>query len=99
MNEPGVPSPEYVRARRVLLDALDALGPHRSAVILVGAQAVYLNVGEARESLSSFTVDADLALNPAIMPADPALQAALRDAGFALREQPGLWFAADGAEV
>ncbi|MHB8574515.1 MAG: hypothetical protein ACYDCQ_04200 [Dehalococcoidia bacterium] len=73
MNESGAPDPAYIRARRGLLDALDALGPHRRAVILVGAQAVYLNVGEAREALSSSTIDADLALNPAAMPDNPAL--------------------------
>lgn len=37
--------PEYFAARRVLLDALDALGVHRKAVVLVGAQAIYLHVG------------------------------------------------------
>jgi hypothetical protein len=37
----------YVIARRVLLDALDALGEHRNATILVGAQAVYLHTGDA----------------------------------------------------
>ena len=30
---------EYVEARRVLLDALDALRPHLDAVVLIGAQA------------------------------------------------------------
>lgn len=33
----------YVMARRVLLDAIDALGHHRDAIVLVGAQAVYLD--------------------------------------------------------
>jgi hypothetical protein len=37
---PGEPDPEYVAARRVLLDALEALGGHRRAVVLVGAQAL-----------------------------------------------------------
>lgn len=37
--------PEYVEARRVLLDALEALGNHRKAVVLVGAQAIYHHVG------------------------------------------------------
>jgi hypothetical protein len=41
------PAPEYVLARRVLLDALQALGSQRDAVVLVGAQAIYLHVGEA----------------------------------------------------
>ena len=33
----------YVAARRVLLDALTVLAPHGDAVILAGAQAVYLH--------------------------------------------------------
>ena len=40
------PEPEYVAARRVLLDAYEALGTHRKAVVLVGAQAIHLHVGE-----------------------------------------------------
>ena len=40
---PGAPDPVYVLARRVLLDALQALGEQRSAVVLVGAQAIYLH--------------------------------------------------------
>jgi hypothetical protein len=34
--------PQYVVARGVLLDALQALGEQRDAVIVVGAQAIYL---------------------------------------------------------
>lgn len=34
-------APEYVAARRVLLDALEALTDHLPSLILVGAQAVY----------------------------------------------------------
>jgi hypothetical protein len=36
--------PEYVEARRVLLDALEALAPHAEALVIAGAQAVYLRV-------------------------------------------------------
>jgi hypothetical protein len=42
----GEHDPEYVEARRILLDALEAIGHHRKAVVLVGAQAIYLRVGE-----------------------------------------------------
>jgi hypothetical protein len=49
--------PEYVAARRVLLDALEALGPHRKAVVLVGAQAIYLHVGEGDMAVAPFTTD------------------------------------------
>ncbi|MHA6522880.1 hypothetical protein [Tessaracoccus sp. G1721] len=38
-------SPEYVAARRVLLDALEALTDHLPSLILVGAQAVYHHTG------------------------------------------------------
>ena len=44
---PGAPDPEYVLARKVLLDALQALGEQRSAIVLVGAQAIYLHTGDA----------------------------------------------------
>jgi len=49
----------YILARRVLLDALEALGPHRDAVVLVGAQAIYLRVGEADLAVAPFTTDRD----------------------------------------
>lgn len=47
----GDPDPIYVRARAALLDTLEALEPHLDALVLVGAQAIYLH-----------TADADLAL-------------------------------------
>jgi hypothetical protein len=36
----------HVRARAALLDAAEAMAEHREAVVLVGAQAVYLQTGE-----------------------------------------------------
>lgn len=42
-------APEYVTARRVLLDALVALEGHLDNLILVGAQAVYHYAGEGRQ--------------------------------------------------
>ncbi len=44
---PGVPDPLYVQARRVLLDATDALAEQLDAIVLVGAQAIYLHTGDA----------------------------------------------------
>ncbi len=40
-------APEYVAARRVLLDALTALDGHLDNLVLVGAQAVYHHSGSA----------------------------------------------------
>lgn len=46
----------YVIARNTLLDALAALAPYgREAVIVVGAQAVYLRCEEVRAIGSPFT--------------------------------------------
>ncbi len=39
------PDPLYALARAVLLDVLEALGDQRDAVVLVGAQAIYLHTG------------------------------------------------------
>lgn len=49
----GAIDPISIQARRALLDALDAIWDHRAAIILVGAQTMYLHTG-----------DADLAINP-----------------------------------
>lgn len=72
----------YVRARRVLLDALAALRDQRDAVILVGAQAVYLHTDEADLAVAPFTTDADLALDPQALRPAPTLAEAMHAAGF-----------------
>lgn len=72
----------YIIARRVLLDALEALGEHRAATILVGAQAVYLHTGAAELGVAEYTTDADLALDPALLAVLPPLEQALEGAGF-----------------
>ena len=99
MNQPGAPDPVYVQARRVLLDVLEALGPHREAVVLVGAQAVYEQVGEPPAALSPFTRDADLMLIPELLSDSPAIEQVLQAAGFRRKDQPGLWFDDAGARV
>ena len=83
----------YVLARRVLLDALEALGPHRSAVVLAGAQAVYLRVGEADLAVAPFTTDGDLVLEPGVLEERPPLEEVLRGAGFqpSSGDSVGIW--------
>lgn len=82
----------YVIARRVLLDALVALGEHRDATILVGAQAVYLHTGTADLAVAEFTTDADLALDPDTLAEIPPLERALERAGFTgSRRAIGVW--------
>jgi hypothetical protein len=83
----------YVLARSVLLDALDALGPHREACVLVGAQAIYLRVGEADLAVAPFTTDGDLIIDPRRLSDVPPVERGLPAAGFALRgeDSVGIW--------
>lgn len=82
---------EYLKARAVLLDALDGLGPHRDAVVLVGAQAVYVHAGGADFVTAPTTTDADLALVPDRLADEPSIVEAMRAAGFVPGSQPGTW--------
>jgi hypothetical protein len=89
---PGVPDPLYVAARRVLLDAVEAIREHLDALVLVGAQAVYVHAGEADLAVAPTTTDGDLAIDPGRLGPKPILQDALTKAGFK-REQDavGIW--------
>lgn len=83
----------YIDARETLLDAIEALGPHGEAVILVGAQAIYVHTESEDSSfaISPFTYDADLALDPNLLGGSPAIIEAMSQAGFRLGDQPGLY--------
>ncbi len=80
-------------ARRVLLDALDALGQHRDAIVLVGAQAVALRVGDGDLAVTPYTTDGDLVMDPAVLAEIPPLEHALLDAGFypKTKDSVGVW--------
>src|SRR5688572_6737059 len=86
-----------VTARRVLLDALDALASQREALVIVGAQAVYLRTEHVNFSVAAYTRDGDLGLNPKHLSEAPLIEEAMRDAGFRLDTnangslRPGLW--------
>lgn len=88
--------PRYVAARRVLLDALVGLQGQADALVIAGAQAVYLHTGEGDLAVAPFTTDADLALDPAQLHPDPLLEQAMSNAGFQLalydgHVEPGIW--------
>ncbi|WP_125612616.1 hypothetical protein [Specibacter cremeus] len=93
-------SPEYVAARRVLLDALFLMRDQIDALVLVGAQAVYHHApyGDPRPS---YTTDADLAIDPDLLAQRPDLGSELAAAGFTLDEHgnPGHWFSPEGIVV
>jgi hypothetical protein len=95
------PDPLYIAARRVLLNAVEALNEHSGAVILVGAQAVYLQTGtsDLDVSVAPYTKDADLTINPNLIGGDPRIVDAMLAAGFVLKIkesggiEPGTWLA------
>lgn len=83
-----------IAARRVLLDALEALAEHRDGLVLVGAQAIYLYTGDADVPIATTTKDSDIALIPIRLASDPTLDAAMTAAGFnhdRSAQQPGEW--------
>jgi hypothetical protein len=87
----GAPDPLYVLARTVLLDALEALGPQRDAVILVGAQAIYLHTGAIDLAVPEYTTDADVVIDPKLLRELPELELALTSAGFFRGPHVGAW--------
>ncbi|WP_069162921.1 hypothetical protein [Nocardia altamirensis] len=102
MNNPGVdPFDLLIRARTVLLDALDALAEHRHAVIVIGAQAVYLRTGGISVALAESTKDSDIVLDPRSFGTDPTIEAVMRKAEFfpSCTGQPGSWVNAAGIPV
>ena len=87
-------TPITIAARRVLLDALEALEQHREGLVLVGAQAIYLYTGDADVAIATTTKDSDIALIPVRLTPEPTLDAAMTAAGFShdrSLQQPGEW--------
>ncbi|MFI9555950.1 hypothetical protein [Nonomuraea endophytica] len=103
MNPPGVSSSDIlVRSRSALLDALAALDAHRDAVVVIGAQAVYLRTARSPVALAETTKDSDLALDPRVLEDDPLLEQSMGCAGFyrdPVDGQPGAWLNFAGIPV
>jgi hypothetical protein len=86
-------------ARRVLLDALEALEDQHDALVLIGAQAIYLHTGGALVALPEATKDSDLAVDRRRLAEEPLLEQAMARAGFELAKDPGSWRGAMGVPV
>lgn len=100
-------SAEHVAARQILLDALEALKPHESAIVVAGAQAVYLRTGPNSLPVADLTTDGDLAIDPALLSEAPPLSELMKAEGFELARfggspEPGIWekrVEIDGVEI
>lgn len=88
---PGDFDPAYVRARSILLDALEALSDHSRGLVLVGAHAVYLHTGNAGMAVAEYTTDADLAIDPDLITPEPRFDELLRAHGFERGRDLGRW--------
>ena len=91
-----------VRARSALLDALDALSAHRHAVVVIGAQAIYLHTEGAALALAEATKDSDLAVDPRSLGTQPLVEEVMQRAGFRLDSrsgQPGAWLSPDDIPI
>jgi hypothetical protein len=92
----GTTDARTVIARAVLLDALEALREHQPAIILVGAQAVYLHAGAGELAVAAYTFDGDLVVDPALLNDVPLIEQVTRAVGFvpSIRGnavEPGVW--------
>ncbi|MGH3850040.1 MAG: hypothetical protein ACRDRT_10100, partial [Pseudonocardiaceae bacterium] len=99
MSLPGATDPLLVLTRRVLLDALEALIDQHDALILIGAQAIYLHTNAAQVALPEATKDSDLAVDRRELADDPLLEEAMERAGFRRIGEPGAWLGAMGVPV
>jgi hypothetical protein len=101
MSQPG-DADILVAARSALLDALEALHDQRDALVLIGAQAIYLHTGAAPVALGEATKDSDLAVDPRALSDSPLLDDAMQRAGFhrnLTEPQPGSWLSPNGIPV
>lgn len=98
MSDPNV-APEYVAARRALLDVLEVLRPQRDGLVLVGAQAVYLHAPADRTRLLTYTTDSDLAIDPQLLTEQPDIGDVLVRAGYRAHSSPGTFFAPNGIPI
>lgn len=89
-------------ARTALLDALDALSEHIGALVVVGAQAVYLHTGAAKVALAEYTTDGDLAIDPDLLGSAPHVEEAMAAAGFIRdprSDAVGTWLSTAGVPI
>lgn len=86
---------DYILARRNLIQVLETLRYYtREAIVVVGAQAVYLRTERTALPFSPFTLDSDLVVDPRLLQVLPPIRETLATHGYTHRKgQPGLYWA------
>ena len=84
---PGA-SDDLAAPRRTLLDALGALDSQLDALVLIGAQAIYIWTAEARVALAATTNDSDLAVDRRLLADEPRLEEAMTHVAVCPVERP-----------
>ena len=95
------PAPEYVAARRTLLDALDALGTHWARTARASyssAPKLSMCTGAGTLTIPPMTTDADLTIDADLLADNPEIALTMQAAGFAA-SQPGHWENPQGIAV
>ncbi len=101
MNAPGADDLSIL-TRAALLDALEALEDHLDALVVIGAQALYLHTGDLDVAIPAETKDADIGIDSRALQDDPRVEEAFEAAGFHKdleRPQPGRWLSPNGIPV
>lgn len=102
MSSSGGMADAVVMARMGLLDALEALKSHVDALVIVGAQAIYLHTGSTEIALAEYTTDGDVAVDPDLLSSEPLVEVAMHAAGFTPDPRSsavGSWISARGVPV
>lgn len=92
----------FVATRTALLNAADALGDQRDALVVVGAHAVYLRAGDVDVPIPMTTKDSDIVVDPQLLLDAPLIEEAMRNANFDHDfdgAQPGQWRDPNGVLV
>jgi hypothetical protein len=75
------------------------LNEHIEALVLVGAQAVYLHTGDTDLAVAEYTTDADLSISPDDLADNPLIENLLKTARFNPGDNPGSWISHDGIVI
>ena len=68
-----------------------SIGEQRQAIVLIGAQAIYLHTGVVELAVAEFTTDADIVLDLALLAPLPEIEATMEAAGFRRKDRVGAW--------